>query len=1234
MALTKISGDILDSGVNVAGIVTATSFDGPFIAGAGNSGILAGIITATELDLNGNVDISGNLTVHGDQTTLNTTLREVELLRVDANSSETAGIITQTNSGDILKLYDGTTEVFTVTGIGSVGINEDQPKALLHVATDNGQTLPEISASFPLIVTKNSNSGIAIIAKNDAKSILAFGDTDDADRGKIQYVHTSGTNVDSMQFLTAGGERFRITSGGQVSISGAGTTFGNNTLLNIAPANRTTAFDASDGDTWHDVVIKQGASATTNSVGIAFEVSPSAYHKNAGTGIVAIKDGNNFDYGTHLAFVTRPHTAVAEERVRISSDGDVGINNSNPAYPLDIRHVGGNLNQTPIIRLFQSTDGCHNALTLESSTSVDKNIGIQFKNRNAVRGGIGYIQNDKIRIYTGTNANVAAQGLTINASGLVGIGEADPAYPLEVVGDGGGSFAASTNSTNGVLSVVGKNSAGSISAISRIKSYPDTNSNQSHMAFETRNSSNAMVEAIRINSVQQVGIGTVSPSEKLHITVPGNQRQTMLRLQHIGQRNFYIQGQWGSTDIGGANGILQFVDGGHLGFRVGSSGKVDMMLDQAGKVGINTDNPKAVLHARHDNTTNASTTFGATCGQILESEDSELAFGLQNSSPYPYYIQARTRVNTARDITLNPAGGAVAVGTNNSFSRKLNVKGTIGALSPSQTTALDFEADDGQNTYISSYHASGSNLYIRTNYSGVGVQNRVHIYGNGQLDTFGTSAGNPLGITIRNQNTANYSHARLRLESQNAAKYANIYADVPNDALRLEYNSSNSVYIKETGRVGIQTSNPQSALHVRGSGGIRIDPLADTNIVSNANVVTDGGGNPYLSGTPWYQTSPYLYNTGNSPNMDYYWIKIVESFGYSTIAYVEYMCHSDSNYPRSVHGRIDFAKYGPHSINISHNTITPLTGITPQLVIDSNKRVWIKMNGAQWNSDFRFRMIYGESINLNSDFTIGTDNNSAATGKMLDQDATPLNASGIIEPGATFRWDLGTYTNPPVYWNYTNVSSTSGTYGDGIQDYGSGQSHFNKVKIKGRLDIKAGWENHGLLVESNFIGSGNIAQPLLAAFTSQKNTVLQLDRKHSQGTILDFKYNGSSVGSISDNSSSLPSDRNYKKDITNLTLGLDLVNKLQPVSYHYKFHEDTSPVMYGLIAQDVETALNDVGVSQNKAAILQYEEKNDEKDSDYALDYVKLTPILINAVKELSTEIDKLKAEIAALKSS
>ena len=53
MALTKVSGGILDPGIDVAGIVTATGFDGPFTGGSSKN-ITAGIITATGLDVNGN----------------------------------------------------------------------------------------------------------------------------------------------------------------------------------------------------------------------------------------------------------------------------------------------------------------------------------------------------------------------------------------------------------------------------------------------------------------------------------------------------------------------------------------------------------------------------------------------------------------------------------------------------------------------------------------------------------------------------------------------------------------------------------------------------------------------------------------------------------------------------------------------------------------------------------------------------------------------------------------------------------------------------------------------------------------------------------------------------------------------------------------------------------------------------------------------------------------------------
>ena len=130
MAFTKVVGpgihtlsNILSHNINSSGIITATKFVGPFdnaIIGGGTTissdGInVTGIVTATGLDVNGNGDISGNLvvggnlTAQGDFTTLNTTLRNVELLRVDADADVAAGIITQTGNGHGLVLADDTT---------------------------------------------------------------------------------------------------------------------------------------------------------------------------------------------------------------------------------------------------------------------------------------------------------------------------------------------------------------------------------------------------------------------------------------------------------------------------------------------------------------------------------------------------------------------------------------------------------------------------------------------------------------------------------------------------------------------------------------------------------------------------------------------------------------------------------------------------------------------------------------------------------------------------------------------------------------------------------------------------------------------------------------------------------------------------------------------------------------------------------------------------------------------
>ena len=202
---------------------------------------------------------------------------------------------------------------------------------------------------------------------------------------------------------------------------------------------------------------------------------------------------------------------------------------------------------------------------------------------------------------------------------------------------------------------------------------------------------------------------------------------------------------------------------------------------------------------------------------------------------------------------------------------------------------------------------------------------------------------------------------------------------------------------------------------------------------------------------------------------------------------------------------------------------------------------------------------------------------------------------------------------------------------------GPGSAPTEKVRIMGTSlpILKVGSTTASSIHDQS--GTGNEGAWLVAAapsaFAVSNDLVCRMNRKSSNGIILQFRYNGSSVGSISTNSSSLPSDRNFKTNISNLNLGLSFVNKLKPSQFNYKIDEPNSPVMYGLIAQELEESLTSEGVSKNSTQLLQHH-PTDDTESDYDVDYGKLTPILINAVKELSTEIETLKARINNLEGN
>ena len=100
------------------------------------------------------------------------------------------------------------------------------------------------------------------------------------------------------------------------------------------------------------------------------------------------------------------------------------------------------------------------------------------------------------------------------------------------------------------------------------------------------------------------------------------------------------------------------------------------------------------------------------------------------------------------------------------------------------------------------------------------------------------------------------------------------------------------------------------------------------------------------------------------------------------------------------------------------------------------------------------------------------------------------------------------------------------------------------------------------------------------------------------------------------------SDRNLKHNIQDINI--DIINLLRPVQYQL-IRENSGATHYGFIAQDVEQALIDSGVSQ-KTGIVHYDEDNNTKERvNYALAYDEVIPLLVKKCQDLQKEIDELK---------
>jgi hypothetical protein len=123
------------------------------------------------------------------------------------------------------------------------------------------------------------------------------------------------------------------------------------------------------------------------------------------------------------------------------------------------------------------------------------------------------------------------------------------------------------------------------------------------------------------------------------------------------------------------------------------------------------------------------------------------------------------------------------------------------------------------------------------------------------------------------------------------------------------------------------------------------------------------------------------------------------------------------------------------------------------------------------------------------------------------------------------------------------------------------------------------------------------------------------------------------------------SDARKKKDINNSDLGLEFINSLRPVSYHWKAGPDDD-LHYGLIAQETEKAISEAKAKSGikPKAGEQIIISHDLKTDNYGLKYTELLSPVIKAIQDLYSEvmekdaakdraISKLEAENATMKA-
>ncbi len=227
----------------------------------------------------------------------------------------------------------------------------------------------------------------------------------------------------------------------------------------------------------------------------------------------------------------------------------------------------------------------------------------------------------------------------------------------------------------------------------------------------------------------------------------------------------------------------------------------------------------------------------------------------------------------------------------------------------------------------------------------------------------------------------------------------------------------------------------------------------------------------------------------------------------------------------------------------------------------------------------------------------GADNNDKYCGacngaiklRMDENGNFRLESAGSGTNGSTIPWNLGLFQNR---FGNVGINTTSPSA---------------MLHVKGDATTVAGSKAGGLIVQNLMT---DWSTPMKANFFGGYYGVSYLELMVNDNGYFLFREDG--IFSES-------SDERIKEDIEELGDSLDQIKKLRSVKYHTKMKKPDKDQKYqfGFIAQEVEEIYPELVLTG--------------ADGYKSIAYTRLLPPIVEAVKELSTEIDTLKEQTSSM---